>query len=533
MVASIFGLSWANFRKRLAAKVGEPMAAKIEQGLDFVKAIATGGLTAAWKWIVDKLANLKDMVMDQIKSFIIEKVIIAGVQWLIGLLNPAAAFVKACKMIYDVVMWFVTNGARLKEFVESVLDSVEAVVSGGVGKVASLIEGSLVKVLPLAIGFLASLLGLGGLSEKIKKILETVQKPVNKVFDFLIDKAVKWGKALWSKLANSKLGKAVGGARDKAKELYGKGKAWVKGKIEAGKKWVEGKVKGKEDGPGEEGSENDTHAVKQEALTLAGSRLQGIDHFSQADTVIAGIVTELRPKGLKSLEAKLDDSAGTLTFEARASEPERASVPFSQVFPGASKELTQLRTILAGQAEHPDTGLSSYVAATVSVDGSLMGQAEYNGRGDGAEDTSQHAEQRLVNSGRLDAAVEQARKRVAGGGSSEVVLSISTAPCQRCSAFLTGAIGNVKAGLTSEERSKITFRLLATRVYETGHTKTDEAWDKHMNRTTKFSDLVHLTEAGWDVAQLDVGGKETTAMRIMAEACARVKQAIAAKSAAG
>jgi hypothetical protein len=531
LVASIIGLSWANFRTRLVKAVGAPVAGKIEQGLDFVKAIASGGIAAAWTFIADKLSNIKDMVMDQIRNFVIEKIVVAGIQWLIGLLNPAAAFIKACKMIYDVVMWFVNNGARIKALVEAVLDSVEAVLSGGVGKVASMIEDALAKMLPVAIGFLASLLGLGGLSDKIKKILDTVQKPVNMAFDFLIGKAVKFGKSLLTKLKNTKLAKAAVKAKDKAKELYGKGKAYAAAKFEAVKAAAKAKVAGalgkgkdKDAKPGAAEDPNKTHAVKQEALTALSGRLQGVQHFTQVHTIVQGVLNELRPKGLKSLTASLDKEATSVKVEARASEPEERSVPFSQVFPGASKELTELRTILSGRGSHPETGRSGYVAATVSLDGSLVGQAEYNGplEPDEANPAHNHAEQRLVRSGRLTAAVEQAKQKVAGGGNAEVVFSVSTAPCQVCSSFLAGELGAVKSGLSAAERQHISFRLLATRVYETGHTKTEEAWDKHMERSTKFSDMVALHEAGWDLAQLDVGGKQTTAMRIWAEACARV-----------
>ena len=46
----------------------------------------------------------------------------------------------------------------------------------------------------MLIGFLASLLGLGGIAEKIKEILETIQKPVMKVVDWVVGKAVDLGK---------------------------------------------------------------------------------------------------------------------------------------------------------------------------------------------------------------------------------------------------------------------------------------------------------------------------------------------------
>src|SRR5207245_1163193 len=83
-------------------------------------------------------------------------------QWLIGMLNPAAAFIKACKMIYDVVMFFIERGSQIMEFVNSILDGIGAIAGGAVGAAANLVEGSLAKILPLAISFLASLLGIGG-----------------------------------------------------------------------------------------------------------------------------------------------------------------------------------------------------------------------------------------------------------------------------------------------------------------------------------------------------------------------------------
>ena len=59
--------------------------------------------------LLEKLGDIKEMILEQVKDFVITKIITAGITWLIGLLNPAAAFIKACKLIYDVVMFFVNN----------------------------------------------------------------------------------------------------------------------------------------------------------------------------------------------------------------------------------------------------------------------------------------------------------------------------------------------------------------------------------------------------------------------------------------
>ena len=61
--------------------------------------------------LLEKLGDIKEMILEQVKDFVITKIITAGITWLIGLLNPAAAFIKACKLIYDVVMFFVNNAA--------------------------------------------------------------------------------------------------------------------------------------------------------------------------------------------------------------------------------------------------------------------------------------------------------------------------------------------------------------------------------------------------------------------------------------
>ncbi|MGB7982122.1 MAG: hypothetical protein WCF36_15175 [Candidatus Nanopelagicales bacterium] len=204
LILSLLGLTWASIRARLAKVLPDWVITALEKAVEVVQILTTEGVGGLWKWIVNKISDLKEQVMSQIRDFVITKVITAGITWLISLLNPAAAFIKACKMIYDAVMWFADNAQRLGEFVSSVLDSVESIASGGVGKVASLIEGTLAKALPMVISGLASLLGLGGIAEKIKSILETIQKPVGKVVGGIIQGVIKYGKKLLGKLKGKK-----------------------------------------------------------------------------------------------------------------------------------------------------------------------------------------------------------------------------------------------------------------------------------------------------------------------------------------
>ena len=60
-------------------------------------------------------------------------------------IDPAAAFIKACKLIYDVVMFFVNNASRILDFVNTVIDSVADMVRGNVGAVVDKINDALNK----------------------------------------------------------------------------------------------------------------------------------------------------------------------------------------------------------------------------------------------------------------------------------------------------------------------------------------------------------------------------------------------------
>src|SRR5258706_3448578 len=212
IVLQVLGLTYANFRARAVAIVGEPVVAALEQAAEVFKVILSEGIPGLWRFIKEKLNDLKSMVLDAIFDFIKERVIIAGITWVIGLLNPASAFFKACKAIYDIVMFFINRGSQILALVNAIIDSMAAIAKGSIGVAAKWIEDALAKAIPVAIGFLASLLGLGDISGTIKQTIEKAQAPVNKAIDWVINLAVKAVKAV---------GKFVGGAlgkRDTAHE---------------------------------------------------------------------------------------------------------------------------------------------------------------------------------------------------------------------------------------------------------------------------------------------------------------------------
>lgn len=209
LVSQVLNMTWQAIRTRAVRILGERAVHALEKGSEIVKLLMTGGPAAIWEHVKSFVGDLKTVVVDQIKNFVITKVISAGITWILSLLNPASAFVKACKAIYDIVMFFVERAAQIADLVSAVLDSIEAVAGGAVGAMVAKIEGALVKALPVVIGFLASLLGIGGISEKVKAIIQKVRVPIEKAIDWVLKNA-------WEVL--KKTGKWLGLVKDKDKK---------------------------------------------------------------------------------------------------------------------------------------------------------------------------------------------------------------------------------------------------------------------------------------------------------------------------
>src|SRR5439155_6542155 len=103
---------------------------------------------------------------------------------------------KACKAIYDIIKFFIERASQIAALIEAIIDSVAAIAKGAIGIAAKYVEDALAKAIPVVIGFLAALLGIGGITEKIKEILEMIRKPINAAIDWVITKAVDMVKAV-------------------------------------------------------------------------------------------------------------------------------------------------------------------------------------------------------------------------------------------------------------------------------------------------------------------------------------------------
>lgn len=227
LIASLIGLSWANLRARLAKKLPKEAMTAIEVGehaLPIVLEVRKRGIRALWDDLKAKVGDLKKNLIDNLVSFLLPTIIIAGITWIISLFNPASAFIRACKMIIDIVKFIVTNGRQILEFVNTVLDAVIAIAKGGTGGVPALVEKALARSIPVLIGALAALLGIGGIAGKVKEVFQKLARPVNKAIDWVIDKIVGLAKKVWAKVKAlaKKLKDKLKAAGKKIKDKFGK-----------------------------------------------------------------------------------------------------------------------------------------------------------------------------------------------------------------------------------------------------------------------------------------------------------------------
>ena len=244
LAMQLLGFTYEAIRGQAVKRLGEDGEEKVsrmEQTVEIFQVLSSEGVGGIWQFVQEKMGDLNALIIEPIKNFIIEKVITAGIEWVLSLLTPASAFIKACKAIYEIVKFFIERAGQIADLINAILDSIVAIASGSLDQAIKGVENALAKSLPVVISFLASLLGLDGIAGKIQAIFQQLRKPMETAVNWVIDKGTKAFKAVGNKFNKSKFGKKFNAVKDSAKEKYKAGKQWVEDKKAAGQQWVDDK----------------------------------------------------------------------------------------------------------------------------------------------------------------------------------------------------------------------------------------------------------------------------------------------------
>ena len=201
LTLQILNLTYESIKARVIEKVpkAEKVFNSVEEGIKIIEEIRRDGLVAIWQMIKQSASDLKDAAISSIQDYIEKTVIQQGITWLLSLLNPISAIVKVVKLLFDFVMFLVNKINQIKDFVFSVYNAITAIANGKLSIVITAVENALAKSLPVFISLLASLAGLGGISEKIKDIIKKIRKPIDNVVDTIIDKMISFANSLLGK----------------------------------------------------------------------------------------------------------------------------------------------------------------------------------------------------------------------------------------------------------------------------------------------------------------------------------------------
>lgn len=242
----ILGLTKENIREKAVVKLGEPVVNALEDTFDLFILFKKEGFAGLWQHIKEKIGDLKDQVIEQIKDYFKDSIIKAAVKFLLSCLTPVSGFIKACETLINVALFFIKNLENILKLLDSILDSFIDISKGKVESAAKRVEGALADILLIGIKFLAALVGinLDKISAKITKLFNAIRNPINRAITWLLDKAMafaqKTGLIALVKKGKAKFEQGKKWAKDKGTALVKKGKEKVKAGIASAKDKIMG-----------------------------------------------------------------------------------------------------------------------------------------------------------------------------------------------------------------------------------------------------------------------------------------------------
>jgi hypothetical protein len=186
----ILGLTWERLRAKAVKLIGEKNVARLEFVGGYITTLINEGWSGLWNKIMADLSGLLDMVFDGIKSFLVERVVMAMIKKIPALFGPVGAIVQLVMTIWNLYEFLRDQLSRIAALIKTVVDSIGDIARGILTAAIAKVEEVLGNLLPLAIDLLARILGLGNLGEDVRKVIEKVQTFIDKAIDGLITRVI-------------------------------------------------------------------------------------------------------------------------------------------------------------------------------------------------------------------------------------------------------------------------------------------------------------------------------------------------------
>ncbi len=510
LARQILGLTWDLLKAKARKIIGEQNVERLQTIYGYIETLVVEGWGGLWAKIMTGVSTIRDLVFEGIKSFLLERVVIAAITKLATLFNPVGAIVQLVLTAWNLYTFLRDKLAQIIQVVQSVTEAIGDIARGVLDGAMTRVEGVLGGLVPLALDLLARLLGLGNVGDKVREIVEQVRALINRAIDTLLERVL----ALFKGGDTAAPAKAAGGA------------------AAPGALAVDG------------ANQPVTHSptVKDDAMAEAAKQLTGrpLDSIDEMDPILDQVFQSYRPMGLTSLAF---DVTEPVTLQSRlvstASAPEGRTILWEDIF----KKSDSARRFFKTQKT-----FETYAA--FSFDGRRFGEVATSVKAslDPADPVNSHHAEVVLFGYYRDSLVDSAREYAADPANAKkadpiatVALAINRAPCTLCAAFLVAEIQKLDPAL----KKRFKFVLAPTGLYEPSETLSQEDIDAQKEEireaaerggvpadaaieeqlttavfteyATKGNDLKRLVDAGWDLVQFHVRKKQVTSGRILAE----------------
>jgi len=195
-----------------AATVVSRLETGAAAGFTLLHTIRSKGLAGAWDAITQQVRDSLGPALDSAKAAVMQWVtqhVVQGViAQLVALCTPVGDIVELLMTIYKAVQFFLDKMRALGQFMATLKDAVTRVATGDVWHAGAQVYNAVVASVPLLLGFIANLLGLGDVGAAVRNALAALTAPVRRIEAKLIALIVSKGKALAAAL-HSKSGGAT------------------------------------------------------------------------------------------------------------------------------------------------------------------------------------------------------------------------------------------------------------------------------------------------------------------------------------
>lgn len=198
LALDVLGLNYDAFRERLVAKTSPEAVTVLERGYDVITKVASAkSLAGAWSIFKEQAGNIIDELVntaiDEIKNWVLTRIVRAAIEKVISLFTPASALIGAVQAIYKTIVVLINKAQQLFAVLKAVSESIAKIVAGDISQAADFIESGMSRALNFLVAFFAGHAGVGGIGETIrgiiKKIRAKVMGVIDKVIDYILGKA--------------------------------------------------------------------------------------------------------------------------------------------------------------------------------------------------------------------------------------------------------------------------------------------------------------------------------------------------------